>query len=647
VKHGQETFQALSAIPSSMVTVNDKFWKPRLENNRLVSLFCQYKHLVKSGVLDNFKNASMRIKTGVDFHGLFFADSDAYKWLEAVSFSIMTHPDSRLEVLADELIGMIAAAQEDNGYINTYMQLIEPDKKFTNLGVCHELYTAGHLIQAAVIHHQASDKTIFLNIACRLADHLVEVFGPGKFEAVDGHAGVEMSLVGLYRETRVRRYLDLARFFINQRGACNSRLRWELQHLDQIAGKLGKPGQNNLKHYGSYEKYDGRYAQDHLPVREQTEVVGHAVRAMYLYCGMVDVAIETKDATLISVLERLWRHLTTRMIYITGGIGPDRTNEGFTRDYDLPNDSTCAESCAAVGLIMWNQRMSQITSDSRYADLMELVLYNALLVGVSLDGQRYFYNNPLQSSGACHRENWYECACCPPNIARLLASLNTYIYSWRYPDLMVNLYIQSSGEICLATGEKIRFQQETNYPWDGRVRLKFESEQTAYFRLLLRIPGWCRFYQLSINNNEFKALLKKGYAVIERIWSAGDYVEFDMKMPIERIIANPAVCYDTGRIAIQRGPLVYCLEDIDQEVAVEQVLIPEDIVLTDRFIADFLGGVVVIEGIAFTQKDPNWEGVLYRPKTATEKYKVPIRAIPYYCWDNRNPGGMAVWLREI
>jgi DUF1680 family protein len=645
VKYGREAWQALTAIPFSKVTINDKFWKPRLENNREVSLFCQYEQLLNSGVLDNFKNASLKIKNVVDFHGLFFADSDVYKWLEAASFSIMTHPDPRLEVLMDKVIALIASAQDETGYINTYMQLVELDKKFTNLGVCHELYTAGHLIQAAVIHHQASGKMIFLNIACRLADHLAEVFGPGKLEAVDGHAGVEMSLVGLYRETGVRRYLDLARFFINQRGACKSRLRWELQHLDQIAGKLGKPGQTNLKYYGSYEKYDGSYAQDHLPVREQTEVVGHAVRAMYLYCGMADVAVETKDPTLIAVLERLWRHLTTRRIYITGGIGPARANEGFTRDYDLPNDSTCAESCAAVGLIMWNHRMLQITADSRYTDLMERVLYNALLVGVSLDGQKYFYNNPLQSSGGYHRENWYECACCPPNIARLLASLNTYIYSWRSPDLMVNLYIQSSGETYFATGEKIRFQQETNYPWDGKVRLKFESEYPACFRLLLRVPGWCNFYKLSINNNEFKAPLKKGYAVIERIWSAGDCVEFDMKMPIERIIAHPAVCYDTGRIALQRGPLVYCLEDIDHGVAVEQVLIPEDIVLTDRFIADFLGGVVVIEGTVLKQ-DFNWEDVLYRPKTAVEKYKIPVRAVPYYCWDNRDPGGMVVWLRE-
>ncbi len=643
----QKDQYGLQTLPLTMVRIHDRFWNPRLKNNREVSLFSQYQYLVKSGALENFKNAGAKDNVHHVFHGLFFADSDVYKWLEAASFTIINHPDNGLDNLIHEIISLIALAQEESGYINTYFQLVEPDKKFTNFGVCHELYTAGHLLQAAVAHHSATKKATLLNVACRLADYFVKVFGPGKLEAFDGHAGIEMSLVALYRLTGIKSYLNLAGFFIDQRGRADSCLRKELLCLDRIGGKPGNPGQNNKKHYGSYEQYDGRYSQDHLPVRNQREVVGHAVRAMYLYCGMADVAAETEDQDMIETLEGLWHHLTLRRMFITGGIGSARANEGFTDDYDLPNDSTCAESCAAVGFIMWNQRMAQITGNGRYGDLMERVLYNALLVGVSMDGRKYFYNNPLQSKGDDVREEWYECACCPPNIARLLASLNTYIYLWNDFLLVIHLYIQSTLETYWITGQKFCFRQDTNYPWEGKVKFTIEVEHPVKIRLLFRIPGWCHGYQLSVNNIPEKISPEKGYAVIERIWNTGDQVELNMEMPIERIVAYPAVLQNFGKVALQRGPLVYCLEDADQDVTVEQILLPSNVSLQERFVDDLLGGVMVIEGRALKPNLANWEGLLYRSKTLDAEYEsTPIRAIPYYSWGNRKKGAMTVWMLD-
>ncbi len=643
----QKDQYGLQALPLTMVRIDDQFWNPRLKNNREVSLFSQYQCLVKSGALENFKNAGNKNNGKRVFQGLYFADSDVYKWLEAASFSIINDPDARLDNLMDETVTLIAAAQEENGYLNSYFQLVEPDKKFTNFGICHELYTAGHLLQAAVAHYHVSRKTSLLNVALRLADHLVRVFGPGKLEAFDGHAGIEMSLVALYRLTGTGSYLNLAGFFIDQRGRADSCLRKELLCLDRIGGKPGNPGQNNEKHYGTYEQYDGRYGQDHLPVRSQREVVGHAVRAMYLYCGMADVAVETGDSSLWVALEHLWQHLASRRMFITGGIGSTRTNEGFTYDYDLPNDSSCAESCAAIGLIMWNQRMLQITGESRYADLMERVLYNALLVGVSLDGKKYFYNNPLQSKGDDAREEWYECACCPPNIARLLASLNSYIYLWNHALFVINLYIQSTLETSLITGERLCFHQDTRYPWEGKVKFTLEVERPVKIRLMFRVPQWCGGYQLSVNGIPQSVSPEKGYGVVERVWDTGDQVELNMEMPIQRISAHPAVSQDFGKIALQRGPLVYCLEDADHQVSVDQILLPSNMPLQEHFIADLLGGVMVIEGAALKPNLRNWDGLLYRSKTlATEYDQTPIRAVPYYCWGNREKGAMTVWIWE-
>lgn len=647
--------QAFQPIPFSSVIIEDRFWLPRLEINRNFTLLHQYRQLFQSGAIENFKRVTG--EACGTFVGLYFSDSDVYKWLEASSYSLKSHPDPKLESLVDETIDFIAAAQEADGYVNTYIQLVEPDKKFTNFGQCHELYCFSHLIQAGIAHYDATGKRSLLAVICRSADHLVEVFGSGKFEAIDGHAGIEMALIDLYRLTGIKDYFSLAEFFIERRGRPDSRLRWELGHLDKIAGKPGKPGQNNLKYYGTYETYDGRYAQDHLPVREQGEVVGHAVRAMYLYCGMADLyseAVENDDRTLLAALERLWNHLTTRRMYITGGVGPARANEGFTRDFDLPNDTACAESCAAVGMILWNHRLLQITGESRYADLLEKVLYNAFLVGVSLDGTKYFYNNPLQSIGDCHREEWYECACCPPNIARILTSLGGFIYSfskekYESPEqIFIHLFIQSKVKLKVSNGSEVTLTQAGSHPWDGKIRISIDTKHPVRLQVWIRIPGWCKSFLLEINNELItKPRIEKGYVVIDRQWFSDDRIRLNLSMSITKIVANPQIWQLAGRVALQRGPLIYCIEDADYPVSVERVFLSGSSILTARYVDDLLGGVVVLEGQALTSDLQEWADQLYRNKDNIELFKpVSFRAVPYYCWDNRTPGAMAVWLIE-
>lgn len=631
-------------VPFTKVTIDDRFWQPRIDKNRHISLPYQYEQLESSGVLDNFRRVLG--EKGGEYAGPYWMDSDAYKWLEAASYSLAVFPDPQLEQKVDETIDLIAAVQEPGGYLNTYFQYVEPDKKFTNLGICHELYCAGHLIQAAVANAALGKKKL-LATACRLADHLDDVFGHGKFEATGGHEEIETALVDLYRCTGEKRYLDLAMFFIRQRGRPDSRLRWELAHLDEIGGKLGRPGLINQRFFGTYENYDGRYAQDHMPVTEQREAVGHAVRAMYLYCGMADVVAETGDRELAAALDRLWENVATKRMYITGGIGSSKENEGFTFDYDLPNDSAYAETCAAVGLIMWNHRMLQLKGEGRFADLMERALYNGFLSGVSLDGRKFFYENPLYSRGDHHREGWFACACCPPNVARLLASLGKYIYSETGDGLAVHLYIQSKVKTQLKNGATVTVRQETDYPWEGTVKLEIGTDKPGEFTLYLRIPGWCRRFTLEVNGEKVDAQPVNGYVLLRRTWTAGETIMLAMEMPVERMEAHPAVRHNAGRVALQRGPLVYCLEDADHQTAVDQILLPEDAVFDTRYVPELLDGVVVIESQALAPDLTAWEGELYRRKSNSPLVKIRLKAVPYCYWDNREPGAMTVWIKEF
>jgi len=589
-----------------------------------------YRHCRETGRIDAFK---LDWKPGVEPVPHIFWISDVAKWIEAASYSLAAHADPALDALLDETISLVVNAQQPDGYLNPYFTVVKPELCWTNLRDMHELYCAGHLIEAGVAHFQATGKQVLLDAVCRYADHIDTVFGtqPGKKRGYPGHEEIELALVKLYQVTGEKRYLRLSKYFVDERGR-------QPHYFDIEAHLRGEAPEAFWAR--TYE-----YNQSHFPVREQSEVVGHAVRAMYLYSAMADLAREFGDNTLLQAGRRLWNHLCAKRMYITGGIGSSWHNEGLTHDYDLPNESAYAETCAAIGLILWSHRMLQLDCDGRYADVLERVLYNGMLSGISLDGHRFFYENPLTSLGNHHRQEWYDCACCPPNIARLLASLGQYIYASNDTEVVVHLYIQSSVRLTL-DGREITVRQETTYPWAGMITIQLEMDEPAVFGLNLRIPGWCRTAYLSVNGASFDLTehVTKGYARVERLWQSGDRVVLDLAMPVERVYAHPDVRQDAGCVALQRGPLVYCLEAVDHTVPLHRIVLPKAAELVSHFEPGLLGSIVVITGTAQAADDADWEGMLYRSWPATA-YPCTITAIPYYAWDNRTPGEMRVWLQ--
>jgi DUF1680 family protein len=630
--------QPLTPLPFQAVTINDRFWSSRQRANSQRTLAIEYDQCQATGRIDAFKLAWQPGQTPVPH---IFWDSDVAKWIEAASYSLSTDPDPDLESLLDQVIDLIAAAQQPDGYLNTHFIQVEPDKRFTNLRDWHELYCAGHLIEAAVAHFQATGKRSLLEVMCRYADFIGSVFGlkAGQLPGYDGHEEIELALIKLFHATGETRYLDLSKYFVEQRGQ-------RPYFFDQEAVARGDdPAKFWAKTYA--------YNQSHIPVREQREVVGHAVRAMYLYTAMADLVAETGDTSLLPALEHLWDNLTHHQMYITGGIGPSRHNEGFTSLYDLPNETAYAETCAAVGLVFWAHRMLRLNCDRRYADVLERALYNGTICGVSLNGEHFFYENPLASLGSHHRQAWFDCACCPPNIARLIASIGQYIYAQTEQDLIVHLYVQGSGRFQFS-GQPVILHQKTEYPWEGRVSIEVElaagtlPEQPVAFGLKLRMPGWCRRLQVKLNGQPLAVgPLELGYVRIgSRNWQSGDRVELDMEMPVERVYGHPNVRQDVGRTALQRGPVVYCVEAIDHEVPVEHLVLPIGSELETRFEPGLLDGVVVIEGEALVIDAGDWEGQLYRIQPPSYR-PATLRAIPYYAWDNRAPGAMTVWLPEV
>ena len=450
-------FAALRPVPTHAVRLQDAFWAPRIEINRTITIPAQLRQCETTGRIDNFRRASGK-KEGA-FQGIYFNDSDVYKWLEAAAFSLGTHPDPQLDADVDAVIAEVDAAQQPDGYLNTYFMFEKAGERFTNLKDMHEMYCAGHLIQAAVAHHRATGKRTLLDVACRLADCLDRTFGPHKRPGACGHEEAEMALVELYRDTREERYLNLAKFMIEARG-------------------------QNPPLFGL-----SAYHQDHLPFREQTEFVGHAVRHLYLACGAADVLAETADEGYREALNALWDNLTRKRMYVTGGAGSRHEGEAFGADYELPNDRAYTETCAAIGSVMWNWRMLNITGDARYADLMELTLYNGVLSGLSLDGTHYFYENPLADRGGHRRQEWFGCACCPPNVARLLASLPGYFYSVSNTGVHAHLYASGAATLPLANGETVTLVQNADFPWSGEVEILVEDAPTLPFFLHLRPQG--------------------------------------------------------------------------------------------------------------------------------------------------------------
>ena len=626
----------MKAIPFTNVTIKDRFWSPRLKTNSEKTIPHELEQCRITGRTSNFAKAA-GLMDG-NFEGIFFNDSDVHKLIEAASYTLHTHPNPEWEEKLNEVIDTIAKSQQDDGYLNSYFTLVEPEKRWQNLGMMHELYCAGHLIEAGVAHYQATGKENLLDVACRFADLIDNTFGPGKRDGLPGHQGIELALVKLARVTSEKRYMALSEYFVTTRGQSPHVFEKELQNPD-LPGGLGA----YQHHYTRDGKYEGTYSQAHLPLKDQKECVGHAVRAMYLYAGAADIAIETGDSEITNALQTLWQNVEKRL-YITGGVGPSGHNEGFTQDYELPNYSAYAETCASIGLIFWAHRMFLLDGVSRYMDVLETALYNGALSGVSLDGTGFFYQNPLASRGGRERSPWFGCACCPPNIARLFGSLGEYIYAQSEDDIWVNLYVGGSASTTLTDDLSLKISQETDYPWSGDVKITVISEKPTSFTLNLRIPGWCKKYTLEVNGEELNnPATSLGYININRQWKSGDIVDLKLDMPVDRIYAHPHVRDNLGRSALQRGPLLYCFEDIDNsDGAFETLSLFEGASIHPVYSSELLNGVTILKGTGLIYDAADWDNQLYLSKPNTNK--IDITAIPYYAWSNRGAGQMAVWV---
>ena len=609
----------LRPVPFKDVKIQDSFWAPRREINRVTSIPFSLQKLEEAGNLEDLRLAGRGATNG--FRGPVFMDSDLYKALEAASYSLATHPDPTLEKQLDDTISLLVAAQQPDGYLNSYFTVKEPGKRWTNLRDWHELYCAGHMFEAAVAHYQATGKNTFLNVATRYADYIDSVFGPApKRLGYPGHPEIELALVKLWRATGNPHYFDLARFFVENRG----------QKFFAT------------EHHTPLDKYDGSYWQDDVPICDHQNIKGHAVRAAYLMSGVTDVATQTGDERLLQMLDQVWRNTTERNEYITGGIGPSAHNEGFTVDYDLPNPTAYQETCATIALAQWAHRLALLYGDAGYADALERALYNGVLSGVSQDGTKFFYVNPLESAGTHHRSPWFGCACCPPNVTRTLAALGGYAYAASADSLYVNLYIQGSAQAKVGD-TPVALKVTTEYPWDGKVTLALTPAARAKFALRLRIPGWCHNATVAVNHRAVKTpVAERGYLVLDREWKPGDRVELNLPMPIERVAANPQVKADQGLLAIQRGPIVYCLEQCDQTEPLAAFWLPREAELKAAREPGLLGGVVTITGEARATAEQKWRRNLYQSAPAANR--VALKAIPYYAWDNRQAGPMKVWL---
>jgi len=601
------------------VTIADDFWAPRLETNRKVTVAYDFKKCEQTGRIDNFAKAGGLMEG--EFEGIYFNDSDLYKVIEGAAYSLKIQPDPELEKYVDGVIEKIAAAQWEDGYLYTFYSLPErqPEKRWTDVGNKHELYCAGHFFEAAAAYYQTTGKREILDVAIRLADYIDSVFGPGKKHDVPGHEEIEIGLVKLYGVTGEKRYLELSKFFLDQRGRANGR------------------------------KIYGDYCQDHKPVIEQNAAVGHAVRAGYLYSGMADVAVLTGDADYMKALDRIWQDVVSKKLYITGGIGARGGGESFGADYELPNAKAYCETCAAIANAMWNHRMSLLHGDAKYIDVLERVIYNGFLSGISLSGNKFFYPNPLASDGKYQRSPWFGCACCPTNIVRFMPSLPGYAYAQQADNVYVNLFVAGSAAIRIGQNT-VGLQQQTRYPWDGDVRITVEPEHSGRFTVCVRIPGWAQnspvpsdLYSyldrsrekvsLKVNGNPVALNIVKGYARIHRTWEKGDAIELNLPMPIRRVAAHRKVKDDVGRTAVERGPVVYCFEGADNPKGIANLVLPIDAKLQSEYHGDLLGGIVTITGRGQIRQAGN-KGV----------EDIDVVAVPYYAWSHRGKNEMAVWM---
>lgn len=630
----------IQPVAFTKVKLADKFWSPRIEVNRTVTIPASFARCENTGRVKNFEMAATH--TGSFCTKYPFDDTDIYKTIEGASYSMAVHPDPKLKAYVDSLITIVGKAQEPDGYLYT-ARTIDPLHPHSWAGserwvkeneLSHELYDSGHLFEAASAHYLATGERNFLNIALKNADLLVKTFGPGKRHVAPGHEIVEMGLVRLYRITGKKEYLDLAKFFIDERGK---------RHYDKTSTDEWK---------------NGMYWQDNVPVIDEDEAEGHAVRAMYLYSGMADVAALTGDKQYITAIDRLWNNMVSKKIYVQGSIGAVGDGERFGANYELPNTTAYNETCAAIGEAFWDQRMFLLHGDSKYIDVLEKVLYNGLISGVGLDGKSFFYTNAMQITNGfkgddveAARSGWFECSCCPTNMVRFLPSLPGYIYAQKGNDLYVNLFIAGSANVSIAN-KKVVITQVNNYPWNGLLAFDVAPESPERFRMMIRIPGWSRSQAIpsdlytfndrsakkiiiKVNGHAITYQMEKGYAVINREWNKGDKIQLDLPMPVKEVIANKALHGDSNKVALQRGPIMYCGEWKDNAGRVSNVIIPHNSIIRSQYESGLLNGVIVLKA-----------EVLKTDSIYGNIKKAEFTAIPYCTWANRGKGEMMVWFPQ-
>ena len=630
--NGKQAFQQpkgypILPVPIRQVKITDEFWLPIIKNIQVKTIEYALKKCQEEGRFDNFLVAGGK-KTGQVRGQMPFDDSDVYKIIEGASNSLISAPDPKLELLLDSLIDIVKTGQEKDGYLTTWRTInpakppaswvkVEKGVRWEYMNMSHEEYNAGHLYEAAAVHYWSTGKRNFLDIALKNADLFVKTFGdsPGKILAVPGHEIIETGLIKLYLITGNSDYLKLSKFFLDHRGDPRKK-----------------------------ENY-GEYAQDHKPVVAQDEAVGHAVRAVYLYAGMTDIAAIYQDKSYLNAVLKIWSNMLEKKTYVTGGIGAKHEGEAFGANYELPNLSAYNETCAAIGSVYWNNRLFNLTGEVKYTDILERTLYNAVVSGISLNGTEFFYPNPLESDGkfkfnhgACTREGWFDCSCCPTNLIRFIPSIPGLIYAQSDQTIFVNLYMSNSSEVALKD-QHIKISQQTDYPWNGKVQIHIDPDKNGEFTLKLRVPGWARnevmpggLYtyaqksdskaELVINGQKQKATITDGYFVIKREWTKGDKIDLNMPMPVRTVLASDKIVEDKGRVAIERGPLVYAFEQVDN-TAFKNISVDSQPKFSVKYRPDLLKGIHTINSTA-------------NGKTFT--------AIPYYTWSNRGINQMKVWI---
>jgi uncharacterized protein len=626
-------------LPRNQVTIPNGFWKRWRDLIGETTLAHQFEEMCADGHMDAML-LDRRMHRGREladpwadagyWGGSVFWDSDLGKWLEAASARLEQTPDGALEARVDEVITLFERAQQPDGYVNSHILTWRPQHRFKNLRDLHELYCAGHLIEAAVVHFEATGKDRLLRVARRLADYIDSRFGrePGKIRGYCGHPEIELALLRLYHVTKERRYLDLCRYFIDERGQSPHFFDQEaVARLDSRPFRPNHPGSPYA------------YMQAHEPIRQQTKVVGHAVRAMYLFAAAAGLALEDGDDELLATCERLWQDVITSKLYITGGIGSASENEGFTRDFDLPNENSYAETCASIGLFLFGHRLLQARLEGQYGDVMEQALYNNILSGIGVDGRCFFYDNPMASTGSKGRVDWpWWTPCCPPNLARLVGSLSGYLFSRRADAIAVHHYATSE-----ARADDFTLRVQSEFPFGGNTTLEVKVDAPTERIFYFRVPVWSEQFSILINGEAITPVLKDGYAEVRRVWNSGDSVKLEFAMDVEKKFSRYEVDVNRGRLALTRGPLVYCLEEVDNGANLDAITIASDASFAAEERSDMLGGIVALTGPGFREQTDAGELYSDRPPPTEE---ISVMAVPYYAWNNRGPGEMLVWIRR-